>query len=157
MQQQVSYELGTKLWGVHCLCVLNDLLLSSQSDMSFSFSIILFFCCMLVVYVHPPNPVSTTGRENYRLRCLLSTTTAERLASVTWLLNGSSLESLGLDGVSSLFENIGFGISTLTFANLESEYNETTIKCRGTLRSGGGSVSAGVVLLLQGMFTSLNC
>ena len=71
------------------------------------------------------------------------------LQSVTWLLNGTELESLGLDNVNPSFV---FGIGSLRFTNLDLEYNHTTIQCRGQLQSGRNITSESVVLLMQGDF-----
>ena len=71
----------------------------------------------------------------------------DSLQSVTWLLNGTTLESLGLDDVNTHFH---FGIGTLTFTTLHLEYNYTTIQCRGHFESGGNHTSEGVIFLMQG-------
>jgi hypothetical protein len=102
------------------------------------------------VYVIPSNPFSAVG-ENYEVRCRLVTVTGNALRDVSWLLNGSSLEILGLDGVLPHFSTIGSGIGFLTFSNLAMEHNFTTIKCIGHLNSGDSHTSEGVVLLLQGI------
>ena len=101
--------------------------------------------------MHPPNPVAIVGSKSYSFRCALVTTQIDRLQNVTWLLNGTVLESLDLIGVTSDFSTIGSGIGKLTFTNLLLEYNYTTIKCRGHLESGRNSTSGGVILLLQGI------
>ena len=107
---------------------------------------------MYAVSVDPSNPVAFVGSKNYTLRCILVTASTDisRLLGVTWLLNGTILESLDLVDVSPDFDTIGTGIGILTFANLLSEYNYTTIQCRGHQESGRNDTSESVVLRLQG-------
>lgn len=106
------------------------------------------------VSVNPPNPVTTVGSERYVFRCVLVTTWTGRLLSATWLLNGTALESLGLDGVTADFSTIGSGIGRLTFTSLSLEYNYTVIQCHGHLDTAENFTSEGVILLLQGMYQS---
>lgn len=108
---------------------------------------------MLLIFIVAVFPlgsvVTTTGRKNFTFNCLLATT--DSFSSVSWLLNGSTLESLGLDDVIPQFDTIFNGIGTLTFVNLALEYNYTTIQCTGSLRSGRNFVSEEAILLLQGL------
>ena len=101
------------------------------------------------VSVSPSNPVTSIGTKNYTFTCLFTLVGSER---VSWLLNGSSLESLELDDVDAVFEVLGTNIvGCLTFRNLIAEYNETVVQCRGHVQSGRTHISEGVLLLLQGM------
>ena len=102
--------------------------------------------------VFPSNPIVYQGIRNFTFTCLLVTARSDDLTSALWLLNGTSVESLGLDRDEAItkFEHIGSGVGSLTFAVLGLEYNYTTIQCQGSLSSGGNSTSYGVLLLVQG-------
>jgi hypothetical protein len=99
------------------------------------------------VTVSPPNPITTVGRENYAIRCFFMSN--EGLQSISWFINGSSLEALALRDVSQI-DDISFGFGTLIFRHLTLEYNHTTVQCRGHQQSGGTHISENVLLLLQG-------
>ncbi len=81
-----------------------------------------------------------------RFRC----TSTLDIANIQWLLNGISLESLNLRNVtqSSLQDDLGMLVgSTLRFADIPVEYNNTIIQC---VTTGLFEASEESVLLLQG-------
>ena len=97
--------------------------------------------------------VTTIGRNNVTFRCDLLIIIPDRLQNVSWLLNGSALESSGLMDIIIEFSSIGSGTGALTFTNLVLDYNHTTINCQGSLQSGSTAASANsAVLLLQGSY-----
>lgn len=55
----------------------------------------------------------------------------KRITSVEWLVNGRPLESLNLNGRTSFSTNVG-GLGTLIFNNLQSDHNNSVIKCIAT-------------------------
>ena len=89
--------------------------------------------------------VTTPGRRNVTFNCILM---AHAFVNVSWLLNGSSLDSIASDNFVTGF---GHGIGFLTFTNLYLEYNNTNILCQAALRSGEIYMSEHTILLLQGM------
>ena len=101
------------------------------------------------VSVSPSHPVTTPGR-NFTFICIVSNT----LQNVTWIVNGSTLESLGLDYAIAQPMN---GIGTLRFLNLGLEDNHTTVQCGGLLQSGATCLSMEVILLLQGSVKQSGC
>ena len=103
----------------------------------------------IAVLLHPPGSyVDTLGRKMITLTCVLESSRRDTLVNVTWLFNGSSLESLGLDDIITDFSE---GIGVLIFTNLVPEYNRTTIRCHGSLLSDRDFLSNPFDLLLQGI------
>lgn len=68
--------------------------------------------------------------------------------SISWLVNGSTLETLDLgEDVTAEF-NRKFGIGKLNLTNLTLSYNTSRIQCIAKFRSGATLTSSGVDLLL---------
>ena len=92
----------------------------------------------------PAGPVVTTpGTVNLSFTCILVSATPDlELQDVSWLINGSTLES---DNITTRFAD---GIGYLTFPTLSLEYDNIAIQCQAT--QSGIIISKEVVLLLQG-------
>ena len=68
--------------------------------------------------------------------------------SVQWLLNGTRLDGLNMNVVST-FDSIS-RVGTLLFRDVLMEYNGTTIQCRANSSSGSITYSNIITMLVQG-------
>ena len=81
-----------------------------------------------VVRIVPAEFITTTGGDA-NFNCHLPTAIDDGINHLTWIINGSPLDPLNSTIAMVEFANISSGFGSLTFTNLPSSYNLTTVQC----------------------------
>lgn len=107
---------------------------------------------MYIVNVFPPGEFISYpgGRAAFTCASLSASEGGNVIASIEWLANSTVIDP-ELEHVDVSFIDVGNGLGMLQFTNLSLEYNNSNIRCRAFLKSGGVQTSNDArLLLLQG-------
>lgn len=96
-----------------------------------------------IVSVLPADTFISALSGSASFTCATSAGSNDLVDSVQWLVNGTIFEDLELDNVRNTIE-----LGSLRFWMLTARYNNTRIKCRGTLLSGSVFTSTRASLLI---------